>query len=132
MIVLKPPRSNSQRRRDEAVEATPSRELSFCRSSDGQELVRKRQAYAPHGSGCLGSIDRPLLRLLDHEVRAEVLEGQAHRLLVGRRDRIDRDKEGDAYGDAEDIHQGPLMVVAKLVDDVAEVHGILTFCPLPD
>ena len=33
------------------------------------------------------------------------LKGSAHRLLIGRRDRIDRDEEGDAYGDAEDIHQ---------------------------
>ncbi len=32
----------------------------------------------------------------------------------------------------EDIHQGPVMVMTKFLDDVANVHGFLTFCPLPD
>src|SRR5208337_1246627 len=76
-------------------------------------------------------IDRTLFRLLDHKVRAKVLEGQAHRFLIGRGDGVDRDKKGDAYRDAEHIHQGTMVVMAKLVKYIAIVHGVLTFSRLP-
>ena len=66
-----------------------------------ENLVGKRQAYPPHRCGRLARVHGPLFRPLDDEVRPEVLEGQAHGLLVSGGDGIDGDEQGDPDGDAQ-------------------------------
>ena len=108
--LVKLPEEQGRGRGSHAVERAQFPELLLRK-----KLVRKGQADSPHGCGCLGRVDGPLFRFLDHDVRAQVLERQAHRLLIGGRDRVDGDEEGDADRDTEDIDKGPVMVMTQFL-----------------